>query len=157
MAHFERLNKNINEVLNKLLESQPLCKLLQSTSSNPLAETDIKDPTSLLFKHIYPFAKVPESTQTAVTYLNVFFDDFTMGDTDAVKEGHVIFTVVTHADLWKIKGGLRPFSIMSEVDSLFNNNRAIGLKKLQFERGKFIWANDKFSGYQVTYRMVNAN
>lgn len=157
MSHFEYLNKNMDSVLKCLINSQPLCKLLYYDSFNPLSESDIPDTKKLLFHNIFPFPKVPETTDNAITYLNVTFDKFTLGDTKAVKGGLVIFTVITHSDLWQIKGGLRPFSILSEIDSLFNDKRVIGLKKNQFVDINLIWANDNFSGYEARYRIVNEN
>ncbi|MGG1664530.1 hypothetical protein [Brevibacillus sp. NRS-1366] len=157
MANFEFLSGNLNNVLLELIDSQELCKLLHYPSYDPLSEPDIKDTSELLFDKIHPYPRVPEVTATTTSNLNVIFDSFALGDASSIKEGLLKFTILVHNELWRTEGALRPFLIMSKIDNIFNDKRIIGLKKLQFERANFIWANEKFSGYQVSYRMVNAN
>ncbi|MGG1663091.1 hypothetical protein [Brevibacillus sp. NRS-1366] len=157
MANFEFLSENLNNVLLELMDSQELCKLLQYPSYDPLSEPDIEDTSELLFNKIHPYPRVPDVIATATSNLNVIFDSFTLGDVNNIKEGLLKFTILVHNDLWRTNGALRPFLIMSKIDNIFNEKRIVGLKKLKFERANFIWANENFSGYQVSYKMVNAN
>lgn len=156
MANFKELNDNVTQVLLKLLESQNLCKLLHYISDDPLSEPDI-DPYLLIHKNIFPLPKIPEVSDTKCNYLTVVFDTFRLGENKGVKDGTLMFTVFVHNDLWLISGQLRPFSIMHEIDKLFNNQRIIGVKKLQFESGRFVAPNKDYSGYQVIYKVVSGN
>ncbi|MOA66842.1 hypothetical protein D3C78_1937470 [compost metagenome] len=54
-------------------------------------------------------------------------------------------------------GMLRPYSIMSEIDNIFNNERVVGIKKVQFDRIKFIYINENYSGYEARYSIVSVN
>lgn len=156
MANFKELNDNVTQVLLKLLESQNLCKLLYYNSIDPLSEPDI-DPYSLLMKKIFPIPKIPGVEEAESSYLTVVFDSFRLGDNKGVKDGKLLLTAFVHEKLWFINGQLRPISIMHEIDKLFNNQRIIGIKKLQFESGRFVAPNEKYSGYQVTYKIVSGN
>lgn len=157
MANFDKLNDNVTSVLMRLIESQDLCKLLSYSSSNPYEESDIEDTSSLINTKIFPFPKLPTATTEAGSFVNFFFDSFELGDTNSVKDGKIVFTVVVHLSHWSMGGRLKPISIMTEIDKLFNDQRVIGLKKLQFDRGKFIWVNENFAGYELIYRMVSEN
>lgn len=157
MARFEELNNNINNVMMKLIESQNLCKLLHYNDENPLMQDDIADTSGLIFTKIFPLPKVPDSSSEATSVLSVVFDNFRLGGNTGVKEGILKFTAICHIDLWKTSGSLRPISILSEVDKIFNDERIVGIKKLQLDRGNLIWVNDKYIGYQISYQMVSVN
>lgn len=158
MSRFKHLNTNINNILLHLLNNQNLCKLLYYNSSDPLSEPDIDDPSSLLFNKIYPLPKIPDTTSEAGTILCVFFDHFILPNSNTgVKSGTITIDIISHIDLWRLDGMIRPFSILHEIDSIFNQERIAGVKELQFDRGSFLYINESFAGYQVRYRMVSGN
>lgn len=152
------LNDNVTSALLALIQSENLCKLLSNDSDNPIDIDPLPEPSDLINTHIFPFPKFPSTTTKTGSFINIIFDDFMLGDVVSVKEGMVDFNVIVHNDLWYLNGGkLRPFMILTEIDKIFNNKRVFGLKKLQFHRGKFIIYNEDFSGYRVSYKLVNEN
>jgi hypothetical protein len=160
LARFEQVNKYIEDTLQLVVNNQNLCKLLNYPVDNPFDESDIEDTTTLLFDRIFPFPKLPKLETTASSSLCVFFDDFRLGsDNKGTKEGTIIFNIIVHNDLWRMKGAgmLRPYSIMHELDTIFNNERVIGIKKVQFGRMNFIYVNENYSGYQVRYSIASVN
>lgn len=158
MSRFEELNDNIMSVLFKLIDNQNLCKLLNYTSYDPLAEADMQNTTALLFDKIYPFPFSPNIDIEARSQLNVLFEDFKLGkDNPAFKNNQVAFVIVCHKDLWRINGMLRPFAIMKEIDILFNSTNGIGITKMEFTGGNLTWVNEKYSGYKVSYKVYDFN
>ncbi len=160
MARFEELDENINKVMMKLIESQNLCKLLYYDTGHdedPLSKPDIQDMSSLLFDRIYPLPKIPNIEESTSSLLTVFFDEIRLSENINFKGTILSFTILCHIDLWRMPGKLRPYSIKHEIDKIFNEQRVIGIGKMQFERSRFTWANEKYSGYRLDYRIYDFN
>lgn len=160
MANFELINQNINSVLMALISNQNLCKLLHYPVDNPYGEPDIEDTAALLFDRIHPLLKVPDVQTVAGSFLNVYFDKYKVSSGNSgVKEGVLIFNVIVHNEKWRMAGTgmLRPYSILHEIDELFNNQRVVGIKKAQFDQLRSLNVNTSFSGYQVSYQVVSGN
>lgn len=158
MSKFKELNKNINDTLSQVISSQNLCKLIEYDTYNPLSESDIADTSTLLFNKIFPFPKIPDIQDEENTSLCVLFDNFSTDKRNfMIKEGVLTLLIISHNNLWKINGGIRPFSIMHELDELFVGKRIVGIKELQFLGGRYISFNDKFSGYEIKYRLHSVN
>ncbi|MNH66533.1 hypothetical protein D3C73_185660 [compost metagenome] len=160
MARFEQLNKNTEDILLSIIDNQNLCKLIHYDSNDPFSEKDIEDTSELLFERIFPFPKIPGVETKALTYLNVYMDNFLIPSANnGVKEALIIFNVITHNDLWRMEGTgmLRPYSILHEIDEMFNKERVIGIKKLKFNRGKYIYLNNQFGGYEASYVVTSVN
>lgn len=146
------------KVLNKLIENQNLCKLLQYNDTSPLSGSNINDTSKLLFNKIYPFPFTPEVDSEASSIINVLFDNFELNKSNSdFKNNQLVLIVICHNDLWKIDGMLRPFAILNELDNLFNLKNGYGIGKNQFGRGNLFWANEKYSGYRVTYELCDFN
>lgn len=146
----------MNEILTKLLSNQNLCKYIYYPVSSPLTQPTITDTKKLLFTYISPIPILPSVTDTAKSFIIVTLDDFNLGK--SFKVSKVVFDIVCHVDLWKIDGGkLRPFRIMHEIDTLYNEQRIFGIGKLNFDGGRRIIINDKFQGYQLRYRVYEFN
>lgn len=160
MANFELINQNINNVLMALISNQRLCKLLHYPVDDPFIEPDIDDTASLLFDRIYPLLKLPDVQTIAGSFINVYFDKYKISSSNSgVKEGVLLFNVIVHNDKWRMTGTglLRPYSILHEIDELFNNQRVVGIKKAQFDRVSALAINQSYGGYQVSYQIVSGN
>lgn len=155
---FSNLSKNMNNMLMMLCKSEKLAKYLFYGSNNPLKEDRIPTISELLNSHIYPYPFTPETTGDAKSILNVNFDNFRLTRTNPeFKAGVVSFIILCHHSIWSVRGGLRPFLIMAEIDKMFNQQSVAGIGKLSFKEGNLVWANDKFSGYKVSYEIVDFN
>lgn len=161
MAKFQELNDYINQVLLKLIESQGLCKYLhyETTQGEPTDPLDSPDLTlnerkQLMYSRIFPYPKVPEEGD-AVTYLTVIFDNIEKAGSHYFKDSRIVFNIICHESQWRLLGKLRPYAIMEEIDTLFNNQSVIGIGKVQFERSKFGYFNKSFSGYSLVYKVVD--
>lgn len=160
MSKFNELNTNLMSVLFKLLESQDLCKLLYYDTDNPYAETDITDTSTLLFSKIFPIPKIPTIKTKESSMITVIFDDIRIGTGGtAFKNSMLCINTFCHIDKWQLKGTgkLRIYSIMQEIDNKLNNERVIGIGKMQFNRSRFIGANEQYFGYQTYYSVLDFN
>ena len=144
----------------KLIESQNLCKYLYYNSSSPLLESDIVDPTQLLYSKIYPY---PTSTKIfvdtngnpiATTAINVIFDDYKLGTTNnKFKNGKLVFIIMCHTSLWRLDTSqLRPYCVLNEIDEIFSEQRIIGIGKGEFDTCRLNWSDENYSGYTLTYK-----
>lgn len=154
---FIDLNENINDILLKLLSSSNLKKLIYYTHSTPTEDIDVPDPVStLLFQRIYPYPFSPDVQSEKQCIINVLLDGFERGKENIFfKPAKIEFIILCHSGLWKINTGLRVYSIMNEIDTLFNNQRTIGIGKTQFEYARLRWTNSDYSGYSLCYRFVD--
>lgn len=159
MSRFRHLNENINNILMMILDNQNLCKLIAYNSDDPYSEPDIDDTSPLISTKIFPFPKIPKATTEASSFLTVYFNNFRLSKNNGLKEGLIVFDVVCHLDLWMMKGTgmIRPFSVLHELDEMFNHQRVAGVKKLQFSDGKFLYVNENYAGYQVGYEFFSGN
>ena len=159
ISKFSLLNEDINKVLDKLVSNQNLCKLLYYNDSNPLSQTSLTDPPSLLYSLIFPYPtaietfKDSDGNPVASSIINVLFDNFKLGTKNhKFKSGDLTFIILSHISLWRLSDStLRPFCLLNEIDEMFSEQRVIGIGKGEFERCGLIW-QDNYSGYKLTYK-----
>ena len=138
-----------------LLSSQNLCKYLYYDIAEPLTQPDFDDTSILLFDRIHPTPIVPTVTDSAKSFITIVQDEFSLARTNtAFKISKIVFNVLCHIDLWMMPGTgkIRPYTILNEIDKLFNEQRVLGIGKLQFSNGRWIVVNDKWQGYQISYK-----
>lgn len=160
IAKFKQLNRDLNNVLISLISNQQLCKLLKYNSNNPLEQPDIKDTSELIqleTGHVFPIPKIPSTNTEKKSYLTITHDSFRLASNSAIKEWLLKFDLIIHNDLWVIDGMLRPFSILHEIDEMFNGQRIVGIKKAVLDSCVFVRYGEQFSGYQVRYQVASVN
>lgn len=141
-----------------LISSQNLCKYLYYNEDDPLSQPTIDDISILLFNNLYITPVVPTITDVAKSLITIVLDDFRL-ENIVLKNSKIVFNVLIHLDLWTMSGTgkLRPYSIMSEIDKLFNNQNLLGIGNLEFVNAKWIAANEKWHGYQISYKNRTLN
>jgi hypothetical protein len=154
MSYSNQFNENLMDILDKLISNQNLCKLLYYDSSDPLKENDIADTKILLKKNIIPKPFMQIANTQSVSFLTVYFDNFRFRNND-YQDGSIVCNVVCHETLWEIKGGLRPYSVISELENMFSNQKVLGIGKTQLDSIKQVWINDNYKGYQVIFRFTD--
>jgi hypothetical protein len=151
MGYSNELNNNLMVVLNKLITNQNLCKLLYYTSTDPLSEANISDTRTLIKKNIIPKPFIQGVIETPCSFLTVYFDNFTFANR-SYSDGRIIFEAIVHESLWDIKGGIRPYSILDEIELLFDNQKVIGIGKTQIDSIRQLWVNDSYKGYRLVFK-----
>lgn len=167
MAFYKELNGILNLGTSMLLSNENICKLVHyypqqvDYQYDPLAQDEVKNPSSLLMENIFPLPKIPD----ADTKQNCFIDVTVCGgeevkDNPKYRRILIMFDIICHLDAWIIKNGFRPISIMEEIDSMFNLQRTpLDIINKPIAR-PFIPKDysNKFYGFQLSYEMiVNSN
>lgn len=144
-------------VLNHLLSSQELCKSVWYEQKNYLDEPDIKDPSELVNNNIFPFNHVPTLADTASSYVTFSFRDYRPAGSQ-FKSGLLHFQVLVHKDLiFTEYEVLRYDHMLAYIDELFNENRNLGIGKLQFYRMDEMFVNEKYVGFYIQYKLWDFN
>ncbi|WP_311078293.1 hypothetical protein [Paenibacillus polymyxa] len=157
MSRLEELGKNRMIVLNHLLSSQELCKSVWHTGSDYLDQPDIEDTSELINENIFPFNHVPTLADTASSYVTFSFRDYRPAGPQ-FKSGILHFQVIVHKDsILTNYEVLRYDHILAYIDELFNENRNLGIGKLQFYRMDEMFVNEKYVGFYIQYKLWDFN
>lgn len=159
MSKFDEMNDNIKEITQTLLDCQNLCKLLYYNSLTPLSESNINDTSILLLNNIYPIPIDPNIEDEPKSIITIVLDDSSLAKNNiGYKTSKIVFNILCHLDLWLLDDTkIRPYSVLSEIDTLFNQQRIATIGKLEFERCRWIASNVKWHGYQVSYKVYDFN
>lgn len=159
MSRFLELNQNVKIIVDTILSGQNLCKLLYYPSKSPLLEADLSDTSILLFSSIFPTPFTPTIEEDAKSIITIVLDDFALGrDNNAFKTSKIVFNVLIHLDLWLLDDTkIRPYSILNEIDTLFNQQRIATIGKLEFVSSRWISVNNKWHGYQILFKNCDFN
>jgi hypothetical protein len=151
------IDRYLNDIKDKVLANQSLCKLLYFNNENPLAESDIAD-TSILYTDklnqklfFTPFTDDRDSE--AKSTLHIVISDFKLDTTSKYfKDISIDFIVMIHNDLWILDDGsgeikLRSNAIWKELNDTFFEHRSAMGKNL-FEYSKMVRTKDnQYNGY----------
>jgi len=154
---FEELNSNVMIILNRLTTSQNLLKYVSLQEFDPFNESDISDPSSILFENIFPFFKIPESEDSMVSFINVVFGDTVPYDNSRFRTEELLIYIGCHIDKWQVRGGLRPYFLKHEIDKLLNRADIpeISYDYVKFKRSSPMNFGNRFYGYVLKYQLSN--
>ena len=158
-GYFTELNDSINKTYELLLGSTDLVKLLYYNDSDPLKNTAVSDPTVLIENNLFPYQYVPEAQEDVKSLVCAYFFDISpyKGNRGAAREELLCFDIIVHSSIWRINSALRPYSIMSQIDLLFNNKQysELSMKNIYFENAiPMKWSN-YFHGHRMLYQLGN--
>lgn len=160
MDMFSELGSDINYVINLLLGSQNLLKLLYYQSSTPLSQPDITTPKSLIMTNIFPFPKIPKVEQEEISVVDILFTGGKPNGNIGFKNSKLIFYIICHINTWLVSGTistLRPYEIANEINSIFENRRnsQLTLGQVLFDSWDYVVWNNMFCGYVLSYKLVD--
>ena len=157
---FAVMGDNIFKIAKRLSRDQSICRLLHYTDRNPLSKEhpDIKG-TELLHKNILVVPKPPDSLITKENFIVVLFDNFVIdGYNKDFKISTVRFNIICPFDEWLIEEeSLRPYLLMQQIDSLFNEQKLSGIGNLKFERAEELIISPQLGGYNMEYSVNEFN
>ena len=153
MSGFENLSNDKVKIMMRLLNSKELCKALHYTNPNFLDQPDIEDPCELIYKNIYPYRFIPQVNDTRSTYITLSFGSYKPVGTH-FKTGIISFHAFTHLDLIRTDyDKLRYDFLIAEIDKLMNQQRGIGIGKMQFHEADELLVNENYVGMYVAYKL----
>ena len=151
------IDRYLNDIKDKVLANQSLCKLLYFNNENPLAESDIAD-TSILYtdklnQKLFFIPFTDDRDSEAKSTLHIVISDFKLDTTSKYfKDISIDFIVMIHNDLWILDDGsgeikLRSNAIWKELNDTFFEHRSAMGKNL-FEYSKMVRTKDnQYNGY----------
>ena len=151
----------MNEILDKIISNQNICKLLYYNFEDALSRSDIEDTSILLneeSKYIYTDFYIPTTETLPKSYLISYLDNFRLDRSNIeFKEGILTFIVLTHTSLHQVDDGKRLYELLNEIDEIFNETRIKGFGKLFLDSCRITRANENISGYTVGYSIYTKN
>jgi len=157
MSRFKNLSKDRNTIMMSLLESQDICKALFYGRSDFLDQPNLDDPTKLIYKNIFPYRYVPNTTTEKSTFITLWFGKYRLVR-NSFKSGMVMFNVFTHNDLHRTDYGvLRCDFIVNIIDEIVNSKYGIGVFKPEFYEADDLYVNKEYSGFYVAYKIHEWN
>ena len=157
MSFFQELNSNVLVIEKLLLADQDLCKYLYYNADDPLSEATIADTTILIMKNIFPLPKMPDAQEEKKAFLNYYVYNAEPWPNSGFRKLFLSFDVICHLDLWLIKDGIRPYSILNRIDNMFNNKHIAELssKNVFWDGLQVTKYSDKFYGYHILYDLTH--
>ncbi|WP_336744513.1 hypothetical protein [Paenibacillus sp. y28] len=157
MTRLAELTDYKNKIINRMVGSEQLCKALFYTEPDFLNKPAVEDPSGLIYQGIYSYRFVPKIDQQPRTYITVTLKKF-QPVKQTFKSGLIYFHVFTHTDLLPVaQGGTRVDYMLNQIDELFNQQRGIGIGKLEFYVMNDFVLNELYTGSYLVYKTVDFN
>lgn len=150
---FQTLGKNLIIIANLILNNQNLCKLLVVTNNEPLSAATIVDTDSLMNKNIRVFPKIPDEQTEKGSFITILMDEIVVNpQNEKVTIVNLKFDILCPINEWLVnEESLRPFLIMSELGSMFNELQLKGIGKMRFLGSEMIVMSDYYAGYSMNF------
>lgn len=157
---FSVMGTNTFKIANKLMSNKRLCRLLKYQTRNPFDENlpDV-DGADLINKQILIVPKVFDDSTEKMSYVTAIFDNYVIGTLNPeFKLLTIRFDVACPYDEWLLdEKTLRPYLIMQEIDTMFNQSKLAGIGTLQFERANALVLTPWIGGYSMRYSINEFN
>jgi hypothetical protein len=160
LAFFQELNSSIFLIRDMLLANQNLCKLLYYNERDPLSQPTISNTKVLDMENLFPMPKMPDIETKKQSILDYYFNiSEPWTENPFFRKTYLTFDIIIHLDLWLIKDALRPYSILNEIDEMFNNKYINDLsgKNIYANDAKVLKYSDMFYGYHMIYDLTNTS
>lgn len=159
VGNFRHFNPLMVEIIENLKEDEDLGKLLLFNDKDPLSHDVLTEEqrNDLIYDKIYPIPFLGDLEEEG-SFLIVTFDKISQSESNSKFKNFIISVdVISHVNLWGTKGGLRPFLIMEQVDTILNQNKFTGVGKLQFVDSSLMILTSELMGYSLKYYNVDFN
>ena len=164
---FAVMGENTFRIANKLMSNQRLCRLLKYQTRDPFEEIDPitkkaqpnVDGVDLINKQILIVPKIFDDSTEKMSYIIAIFDDFVVNQLNPeFKVSTIRFDIACPYDEWILNDhSLRPYLIMQEIDTMFNESKLAGIGTLQFYRADNLTLSPQIGGYTMKYKINEFN
>lgn len=151
---FEVMGEDIHKITDKILQNQKLLKLLKFTDSDPLSHKDLtqNEIDDMLHKNILIVPKIPDTLDTELCYVMIILNSYSVASNAEFKVADIRFVVLCPMTKWIINSkSLRPYLMMSEIDTMFNEKRLAGIGNLSFSNAVPLVPSPMLAGYSMIY------
>ena len=157
---FAVMGENLFRILNKIMNNQRICRLLKYQNENPFDENlpDV-DGLDLIHKQICIIPKIPEPDGDERSFLTIFFDKYIVNTQNPdFKLSTIRFDIICPFNEWIVNdSNLRPYLIMQELDTMFNQTKMSGIGNLQFSTCDTLVLSPHLGGFSMHYTINEFN
>lgn len=158
---FAVMGMNTFKIANKIMQNQNICRLLKYQVRDPFDKEKYPDidGAELINKQILIVPKIYDDSTEKMSYITAIFDDFVVNQMNPeFKVSTVRFDIACPYDEWLLNDkSLRPYLIMQEIDTLFNESKMAGIGTLQFWRADALTLSPWIGGYSMKYKINEFN
>lgn len=158
---FSVMGMNTFKIANKIMQNQKICRLLKYQVRDPFDKDKYADVdgADLINKQILIVPKIYDDSTEKMSYITAIFDDFVVNQINPeFKITTIRFDIACPYDEWLLNDkSLRPYLIMQEIDSLFNESKLAGIGTLQFYRADNLTLSPWIGGYSMKYKINEFN
>ena len=152
---FAKMGNNIFKICETIMSNQKIMKLLKFSDADPLSHNDLsqEEIDDMLHKNLLITPKIPDDERIKESYVIVLLDNFSIDPVNQdFKVTEIRFDIICPLDEWLLNdSSLRPYLIMSEIDSLFNEKALEGIGNLSFEGANRLVVSPYLGGYSMNY------
>lgn len=157
-ANFSTIEKDLEEIVSKLLSNQDFLKLIYYSSRDALSKPDIEDNNILMDISennikLAPDITIPDNDGSIVI---ITFDNFTPNISNPIFIDNIIsFDILCPTRLWMMDNYmLRPYRIMHIIQGLFDKQKLNGIGRVNFVSANLLNLGE-YAGYQIIYSVIN--
>ena len=157
---FAVMGMNTFKIANRIMNNQTICRLLKYQVRDPFDEKYPNvDGAELIGKQILIVPKIFDDSTEKMSYVTAIFDDFVVNQINPeFKLATVRFDIACPYDEWLLNSqSLRPYLIMQEIDTMFNEGKLAGIGTLQFYRADALTLSPWIGGYSMRYKINEFN
>ena len=157
--NFNVVGKNLILFANMILNNQKICKLLYYSNLSPLTQPDIIETDFLMNKNIRVVPKVPDFDSENGSFIVLLMDEFILDPSNEdMKLVTIRFDIICPMDEWIVnEDSLRPFLIMSELQTIFDGLKINGVGRLRFINAERIVLSENHAGYSMKFNNYEFN
>lgn len=157
---FAVMGDNTFQIANAIMQNQRVCRLLKYQTKDPFTE-DLQnvDGADLIHKQILIVPKIFDDSTEKMSYLTVIFNSFIVNAINPeFKLTSVRFDIACPYEEWVLNNhSLRPYLLMQEIDTMFNEKQLAGIGTLQFARADPLVLTPYIGGYSMQYKINEFN
>lgn len=157
---FAVMGDNTFQIANAIMQNQRVCRLLKYQTKDPFTE-DLPnvDGADLIHKQILIVPKIFDDSTEKMSYLTVIFNSFIVNAINPeFKLTSVRFDIACPYEEWVLNNhSLRPYLLMQEIDTMFNEKQLAGIGTLQFARADPLVLTPYIGGYSMQYKINEFN
>lgn len=158
---FAVMGDNAFRIAYKLSGNQTICRLLKYQARNALDTTVYPDVNGLelINKQLLIVPKIYDDSTEKMSYVTAIFDNFVVNQINPeFKISTIRFDIACPYDEWVLDAkSLRPYVIMQEIDTMFNEAQMAGIGTLQFYRAYALTLTPWIGGYSMEYKINEFN
>lgn len=155
------MGTNTFKIANRIMSNQRICRLLKYQVRDPFNQEKYPDVdgVDLIGKQILIVPKLFDESTEKMSYITAIFDDFVVNQINPeFKISTVRFDIACPYDEWVLnEDSLRPYLIMQEIDTMFNQSKLSGIGNLQFHRADALTLSPQIGGYSMRYKINEFN